>query len=215
MAGNFLKRAGRCARDVAVQRDGNETALAEFVERIEHLDEIVRTNTGSKPEQAGPPLRVFVLRNVAAVRAMSGANPRLAGFYAPNLRGPIAVIHREKPDHPLDQTGAAILFHEYAHHFMLQDAPIAYPSWYVEGFAEYYSSVEFHDDGDIVVGDLPPPLVSRLVAGNWLPIPRLFQPAHTLSNRERGMLYAQGWLLTHYLCHSPERNARIGRYMLR
>ncbi len=43
-----------------------------------------------------------------------------------------------------DQT---VLFHEYAHHFMLQYFAGAYPKWFVEGFAEFVSTTTFdHND---------------------------------------------------------------------
>ena len=47
-------------------------------------------------------------------------------------------------------TADVILFHEYVHHFMLQHFSVAYPAWFVEGYAELFSNTRFERDGTIV-----------------------------------------------------------------
>ena len=60
--------------------------------------------------------------------------------------GAIAVVPRNTGTDGVF-TGQLVLFHEYAHHFMLQYAPAAYPAWYVEGFAEVVSTASFERKG--------------------------------------------------------------------
>ena len=57
-------------------------------------------------------------------------------------------------DSRTDLDPKSVLFHEYAHHFMLHHFPAAYPAWYVEGFAEFFSVVAFPQDGSIEYGKI-------------------------------------------------------------
>ena len=48
-----------------------------------------------------------------------------------------------------------VLFHEYTHHFMFQHFSAAYPSWYVEGFAETAATIVMKPDGSFHLGNPP------------------------------------------------------------
>jgi tetratricopeptide (TPR) repeat protein len=197
-----------------IYSDGSEASLREFTTKVEQFDQVLRIITGIKPAHFGPRLKIYVARNERDVQQlMSRESRNAAGFYRSSLRGPVAVINRSKPNGQFDLTGEDILFHEYAHHFMLQHAAVVYPAWYVEGFAEYVGSAEFDRKGRIIVGKAPPSRVPALVINPWIKSERLFQPMSELSLREREMLYAQGWLLTHYLFHDAQRSRQFGKFL--
>ena len=50
-------------------------------------------------------------------------------------------------------SGETILYHEYAHHFMIASLTRrAYPLWFTEGFAEFFGGVQFKEDGSVLLG---------------------------------------------------------------
>ncbi len=199
-----------------VYSDGNEHELIEFAKRVEMFDQVLRVNTNVKPRHFGPRVHIVVQRNAPQVqRLLWKPGSDIAGFYYNGLRGARAVIHRGKPQNIWGLTGEAILFHEYAHHFMLQHAAVAYPRWYVEGFAEYYSSVEFKKNGDVNVGTFVISRFPSLELTEWLKSERLFELNYSERRAETEMLYAQGWLLTHYIGADAARSQQFGDYLTR
>src|SRR5690606_17382921 len=88
----------------------------------------------------------------------------IAGFYIPRAGNSVAFvparedraagsIARRNERTALD--GMSVLKHEYAHHFMMQYFPGAYPGWYVEGYAETVATIRFLDNGSFHIGDPP------------------------------------------------------------
>jgi tetratricopeptide (TPR) repeat protein len=197
-----------------IYSDGSEASLREFTTKVEQFDQVLRIITGIKPEHFGPRLKIYIARNERDVRELMSREMRnVAGFYTTSLRGAVAVINRSKPSSQFGISGEEVLFHEYAHHFMLQHAAVVYPAWYVEGFAEYVAGADFDKKDRIVVGKAPPNRVWSLVQEPWIKSARLFGPMSDLSERERLMLYAQGWLLTHYLFHDNRRSDQFGKFL--
>ncbi len=194
--------------------DWSEKRLVDFATRLEKFDQLLRLKTRVNDDSLSPPLRVLVLPSDTQVQELKGTDRgRVAGFYRPTLQGPIAIVSRDKADHEFDLTGQVVLFHEYAHHFMLQHVPAAYPQWFVEGFAEYFSTVEFRRNGEFDVGKAPPARMPSLALGKWVPLKRLLRTVQSDEPIDLGMLYAQGWLLTHYFYSSADRNRQFGEYL--
>lgn len=203
-------------KNFVVLSDGSKSQAAGFATRLERFDQILRINTGNTAVQPGAPLRVVLRRNAREVQElMWWGGKNVVGFYTAGLRGPIAVVDRSAAQSEYDLSGELVLYHEYAHHFMLQYSPFAYPVWYVEGFAEYHSSALFRPNGDV---DLGRPAMSRapsLAMDKWLPLDKLLRM--TLSGegeREVRMLYAQGWLLTHMLASDDSGRRQLNDYLV-
>jgi tetratricopeptide (TPR) repeat protein len=137
------------------------------------------------------------------------------GFYIPRAGGNVAFVPRVSGrSDPNDLSGATVLRHEYAHHFMYSRFPAVFPIWFSEGFAEYWSTVRFDGDGSAVVGLVPQHRGYGLLTGNPLPLAQLL----TLTNRklnqdQQEAIYGRGWLLTHYLMSTPEGQKQLGAYM--
>lgn len=97
-----------------------------------------------------------------------------------------------------EQTPVAI--HEYMH-LLVRHSGLKMPVWLNEGFAEVYSTLKPYG-GQILLGSVP---TGRAVAlsDKWIPLQRLFEIDHDSAElhdaKRGGMLYAQGWLLTHML----------------
>ncbi|MBC2777366.1 tetratricopeptide repeat protein [Parasphingopyxis marina] len=157
-------------------------------------------------------VRIYIVENDAAVRRYFDAPSGVAGFYRGAVDGAIAVTPMRDVGSGYNRmTTTNILFHEYAHHFMLQYFPTAYPAWYIEGFAEYFATVEFLEDGSVRLGSPPEFRASSLRYGTWIRADRM------LSNESENdhMTYAEGWLLVHLAANNAEVGAALSDYLNR
>ena len=68
-------------------------------------------------------------------------------------------------------TGETVLYHEYAHHFMIASLTSrAYPRWFTEGFAEFFAGVRFKEDGTVLLGAPAQHRAAELVYALEVPI---------------------------------------------
>ena len=201
------------SRHFTVYSEGNDARLRSFADRLEKFDFLLRTVTGVTDPEQGSPVKVYLLSAEAKVRALA-RNPNIGGFYTTSDRTAFAVLSREAKTSKFDFGAEEILFHEYTHHFMLHHFPAAYPAWYVEGFAEFFSTVKFNKDGSIDFGHAPLARAPGLVLGSPYPVANLFaRNTDGLSLRDGDRYYGTAWLLTHYFRYTPARKPEIARYL--
>ena len=78
------------------------------------------------------------------------------------------------------------------------------PPWFDEGFAEYFSSLEFHGK-DAQMGGDPAGLLPVLAAQPWLPITELFaiqgNSGQDQATEKTPVFRAESWMVMHYLLH--------------
>lgn len=192
------------------QVDGpvSEKVLRDFTAKIENFDAVLRMLTGINAPASPIKLRIYLVGDMFQVQGLMGEpHNNVAGFYDASAYGPVAVALR----HTGDLVGVIenqILYHEYAHHLMLQYGMAAYPSWYIEGFAEFVGFSRFREDGQVEVG-LPANSRGYDLSHNWV-------TAHALLTKpkiDEGALYAEGWLLVHYLYNAPTRRGQLEHYL--
>ncbi len=136
------------SQNFIVYSDGGEDQLRAFTDKLEKFDQVMRIMTFTKIAPSPMKLKVYLVANRGVIAQIHpGKQPNLAGFYTTSMFGATAFVPRTRGNSVFDLDGEAVLFHEYAHHFMRQYFPISYPTWYSEGFAEYFSSMEFRKDG--------------------------------------------------------------------
>lgn len=202
-----------------VYSEGSEQSLREFATKLEKFDKAVRVRLGFLDEDLGPGNRVtvFVVDDVAAVQRLARAKGSwVAGFYSGRAGTSLAVVPRVSGGGGRnDLDPAIILLHEYSHHMMLQGAAGAYPAWFREGFAEFYSTAKFEKDGSIGFGAAANHRAWGLVGMSPLPIELLFDPTRRkLSQAEwEATIYGRGWLLTHYLTFDRKRSGQLAAYL--
>ncbi len=201
---------------VRVLAEGNEKRARDLAEKLEKFDAALRLLRGLEAVDHGPASRltVYVVSSAAQVSRLSGMN-NAVGAYLPRAGGSIALVpHRDSGDGKYALGAEAVLFHEYAHHFMYRYFPGAYPAWLSEGFAEFHATTRFDRDGSILLGHAPMYRAHGLVLGHQLPIERLLEPGGRRMNAQQiDNLYGRGWLLTHYLTFSNARSGQIARYI--
>lgn len=193
-----------------VVSDGSERELVRMSQRLEAVHWMLGLVTGVRPDEDVQPVKIYLVNNIAAVhRAMgiTNANSGVAGFYRPQLTGAIAVVPRSE-----GQFSTTILYHEYAHHYLLQYLDIPVPGWLNEGFAEFISTASFEREGHITIGHAARHRTAELENDRWTPISRMFAP-RSINDREAGVAnYGQYWVVTHYLISTDERRRRLNLF---
>lgn len=198
-----------------VYGEGSSEAVRAYAEKLEKFETVLAKRTGRQTEAGANRLIVFLVNDTGQVqRQMGTKDSYVAEFYSPRLWGTIAVVPRRTGTGEYDLDSQTVLFHEYAHHFMLQNAAAAYPAWFVEGFAEYYSTTEFKSDGAVHVGFPAKHRFYGLAILPPFPVERLLNPNdRPLTPDQREGFYGWSWLLTHHLHFSTSRKGQLDSYL--
>ena len=202
-----------------VYSEGSRKRLVEQAALLEDFHRLLQERTGRGPPANAPRLDVFLVDRLEDATPWRKLAPNVAGYYRAD-RGRISVVAVDKvgDNGPADNgnmelSGQQILLHEYGHHFLLGTAGIAYPAWYVEGFAEYFSTARFRPDS-IEIGRISPNRGIWLAGADWLPMEKLLARTPALDrSSDSAMFYAQSWLLTHYLFRTPGMREKLVAYL--
>jgi hypothetical protein len=188
----------------------SERQIRTYAQKAERFDSLLRAYYPIVVDHEIPKLEIFLADGSADMnRAAPGIGSSVAGYYTPNNGRIHAVVNTDAV------SGDLVLFHEYAHHFMFQMRSNAYPSWFVEGFAEYYGTAEVKPDR-IRFGGFEPGRISALNQGanSWARMEDVLKWRYTASGRyPAGLYYAQSWAMTHYFMSTPERIRMLGQYL--
>lgn len=190
-----------------VYSDVGDRQLRDFVQDLESYDRVLRFRMGLPGDT--PTLRKLPIYLVASSAELAKVRPNassnIAGFYIAADEDIFGVAIRDR--------NVDTLKHEYAHHFMMHNFSYAYPGWFVEGFAEYYATVEIKADR-FTVGRFNENRASWLMAAQWMDMKDLLsrRPQERAANRET--YYPLAWLLTHWFMSDPERQKMLSAYLL-
>ena len=203
------------SKHFVIYSDDSPKHLTDFATQLERFDQAVRYATRMQDPAIGKGnrLTVFVVPSEKDVRSIMGDKTGFfAGFYTGRVSGSLAYVPRRMEGESLDQN--AIFFHEYTHHLMKQDLQTPYPEWYVEGFAEFFSTPEFNQDGSLWLGNLVKGRAYGLFAGPQMPVETLFQGMQPgMTNDQRDVFYGRAWLLAHYLLMEQRRHGQLHTYL--
>lgn len=209
------------SRHFIIYADERPDKLHAFATRLEKFDQAARTvlNWQDPPVGDGNRLAIYVLPTADEVRKLAGEKSGfLEGFYAGRATGPLVYVAKPALRPSENDPGAeSIIYHEYAHHLMMQFFDQPYPEWYVEGFAEFMSTPIFAKDGSVGLGAPPNHRAWGLFQGGGLPLETLLSgafQASALSKEQRESFYGRGWLLVHHLFLEPKRDGQLNRYIL-
>ena len=204
----------------------------EFADKMERLDAALRSLQSIKfsPIRSDSH-RLTVYRSgdtgdISQLASGGRGGSGVAGFYIPRLGGSVSFTPAKKDkldtgafltqrrDARTDLDPQRVLFHEYAHHFMFQHFSAAYPSWYVEGFAETAATIELRPDGSFHLGN-PPQYRADALFNNMMnvPVKRLLASTSRPTFEQQYAHYTIGWLLNHYLTFEPSRKGQLSKYL--
>jgi hypothetical protein len=210
-AGRWLRAE---SQHFIVYADRNEREVRAAVQSLEDLDHTLRVLTGVGDRPAPNKLEIFLLRSSIQFNRVVPRSDAL-GVYLSTAEGTAVILtYRDSSNDMFAVTREQVLSHEYAHHFMLNYFSIAYPRWYVEGWAEYVSTITVEDRVARIGGRNDARGMSIIAAG-LLPINRLLAPERVRSRdpdfTER--FYATSWVAASYITNTPERQDGLRSYV--
>lgn len=191
--------------------------LRKYADALERFDQAMRAlrNIPDEPLDKANRLTVYTLDSAGDIGKLYG-DSFVAGFYEARAGGSVAFAPRSSGDgSDTSLDSQSILFHEYSHHFMTSAYPhTAYPSWMVEGWAEFHATAKLQKDGAVMFGSVPGYRAWGLLSGNPLPIDRIVaDDTARLNGDQREALYGRGWLMVHYLTFEQSRMGQLSRYI--
>lgn len=216
-----------------VYSESSAANAKEFAEKMERLDMSLRSLQNVKFDPAtsdSRKLTVFRFGDTGDInRIYTGGrgNAGVAGFYIPNLTGSVsftparsdsrgtgALLGARGQSSKTELDPEKVLFHEYTHHFMFQHFSAAYPSWYVEGFAETAATIDLKPDGSFHLGN-PPQYRAEALFFSMLNVSaeRLLASTNKPTGEDQYGWYTIGWLLNHYLTFEPSRQGQLQKYL--
>lgn len=209
----FLLAAPAQAAWIRVETDrfvvygqGGEKSVRDFATKLTTYDWVLRNFHPSTIDRESPTkVQVFLLASEGDLKRVRPYSRKYTmGFYNAMNEGVFAFAVKS------EGLGADdILFHEYAHHFMLENFPAAYPAWFVEGWAEYFMTTEITKD-QIKVGNYNQARAYSIFSQAWLPLEELLSKTTAETRSERmNVYYSQAWLLTHYMRSDDTRAKQL------
>ncbi|MET1111685.1 MAG: hypothetical protein ABWX67_09190 [Allosphingosinicella sp.] len=204
-----------------VYSEGGEAQLRDFATKLEKFNFVLRTYHGVTAPPSPIRLKVYLFPNIGAVGKMAGGDG-VAGYYISRARGllmvgarsrqPGAVNPRNGPDY-VDIDSESILLHEYTHHFMYQYFPATYPTWYSEGFAEFWGATNILPNDVVEVGQPVNYRYGSFEMNRWLPIRQLLTAQSYADVPELDLLYAEGWLLVRSAFEDARQRKQLQAYL--
>ena len=197
--------------------DASEEDARNFAMRLERFDAALRKLYGvaDNPEQRVRPISIYALKNQLFLESC-GCSSGTLGFYNARAQGSfIYSMYLPEVDRKAKAGGwssQALLLHEYSHHFMFSNFPIAYPFWFAEGFAEFNATATFEDDGSVIIGH-PVNYRGAALRDERISIKKLLDPEQFGFVDDIDLLYGRGWLLTHYLILTQHRPGQLAAYL--
>jgi len=196
----------------------SERSVREYASMLEDFDALLRRLHGRpKDETILIKLPVYLVADIGQLRrAVPQVRDNTAGLYIAAPTEVFALAIRDGGGYENDPNrGDDTVLHEYVHHFMLRYYPSAYPAWLVEGYAEYYMTVDLGPQRLVVGGYNKGRAYSLTAPGmTWVPMGDLLSKRPSdLGKWGTYSYYAQAWLLTHYILSDPERRKKLGPYL--
>jgi tetratricopeptide (TPR) repeat protein len=153
------------------------------------------------------------------------------GLYTASTDGAMGfgvhMYYGEDPRVPLEKRpeneGLSYIFQAYARDFYYRHSPQRTPLWFIDGYAQYFSTMRF--DGDQAVVGMAPEalgkLLQRLGAGYLYSLDYADvlvgndSAGHSAAGQAgiRNEFEARSWVLTHWILSKPENVARFQAYI--
>jgi hypothetical protein len=189
----------------------SESRIRQEAAVLEDFHALIEMLTGRGFDPDTPKLDIYLVgARGEMLQIWPDMGPQIAGYYSATPGGILAVAREPAAGESWNE-GRETLLHEYAHHFMKQAHNAAFPSWYVEGFAEYLMTADFRPDR-IEFGGYSRGRVWVLLNNPWSPLEQILA-------RTKGVdldnFYAQSWLLTHYMNRAEGMGPKLIAYLKR
>ena len=190
--------------------DGKTRDMVEEVARFRAVLAKLGVGTGASPV----PIRLFLFSSSRAYDPFKPAameKQSTGGHFQVSAFGHLLALNA----YPESGSALPVVFHEYVHEYLhsyYNDLPL----WMDEGLAEFYGT--FRIQGSEAQLGLPQAdELGWMREHPMIPLARLFVIDHRspeyLKGEDRSTLYAESWLLMHYLMVGmPDGGPRVGRF---
>lgn len=194
----------------------------DYIEQLESFKQLAELLLGANGSSSVASAR-FTLYLLGEQEQLNVVRPalgdRYAGVYMHCDEGAIAFAVRPV-QYSSQDTGLQTLLHEYTHHLMFSRMQRFYPSWYVEGFADYLSTVTLARGAYSIGGNHLGRYYQLTSEAAWMDFAPLLDQTRYIAEAKKGKLdlgrfYAQSWLLAHYMLSDSNRTQAFNRYFLR
>lgn len=190
---------------------GNDATLRRYVQSLEIYDYTLRARMGLPPDEApARKLPIYLVSNNSALaRINPGTLPDVAGTYFPAEEDIFAAAIRDAQQD--------YLLHEYFHHFFYElGSTTHYPSWLVEGLAEYFMTAEITPTS-VVIGNFNNNRAYWLVNSPWINLDTLLSKriSEVRGEADKATYYPVAWLMTHWFMSDPNRKVWLTDYLAR
>ena len=177
-------------------------------------------------ELESPKLNVYLLKKDSDLDKVWPNHPKnIGGFANSSIDGVFAfslafggILQNYKDAKHLDENeNQVVLFHEYTHLLMQTTSGFAFPRWYIEGFAEYYSTTRITNE-NALVGYGSNQRLYYLLNSSKIKYEDILRDKNTSKKDDsefESMFYAQSWILTHYLMSDPVLRSKMPEYFLK
>ncbi|WP_228243108.1 DUF1570 domain-containing protein [Porphyrobacter sp. GA68] len=200
-----------------IYADDRPEDVEEFARLLESYHAALELLTGRAMKDVSPSNRlvIFAVGNARDLRRLAGGDHYLQGFYIPRAGSSRAYVQDVKINRSELDPSMQTLLHEYAHHFLISQSRFAMPRWMSEGAAEFFSSAQFPNSGNVSVGRPAIHRAAELRYAAEVPIGELLDS--DLYNAKKRTVYdafyGRAWLLYHYLFFSDDRKGQMAAYI--
>ncbi|RZA06012.1 MAG: hypothetical protein EOO68_05745 [Moraxellaceae bacterium] len=217
-----------------VYSDTSHDNVSKLLNKLERLDYLLRLYVSSESKvDNSPKLTLYYLKNFSDIRQIENSRPDYAiGLYSSCALGvqgfATHMYYSEKSNSILEKQpeneGLGYIFEAYARHFIYHNSNLRTPTWYIDGFAQYFASTRFSDT-DTVVGMAPASINEYLSTlhstgrYNSLDYTDILLQNDSNSRNIAGTagikleFQARSWILTHYILSSSENIQRFRNYV--
>jgi hypothetical protein len=186
--------------------DVPEATARDYAVKLSTFDKVLHTYVPQAADVApARKFEVYLVSQAGLNRVWPGSSGAIGGFYTTTSQVEFAAVSISAPV----MSGDTVLFHEYAHHFMFANFPAAYPTWFTEGWAEYFGNTQITPDL-IKVGAYNKDRVWWL-GSDWIRWGELFDKAPGDIDSWGALYYPQSWLFIHYMLGDKARAEQLNR----
>lgn len=179
----------------------SEKSLRELAVELERFREVILRLLPQSPPSFNEPARVVIFpdrESFYPFRPRLEGKQRDVGGYFVAGTPPFLVVNGRQW-----QGNSAILFHEYLHYVVTNNAN-RLPAWLNEGLAEFYSTFKITKDGSSAqIGRPVSRHIRTLKERGFMPLDKLFEVKSGSGDYRDVRFYAQSWIVTHYLLLGP------------
>jgi tetratricopeptide (TPR) repeat protein len=190
--------------DFVLYSRGSKGNLEAFALDLARYVAVVEQLVRSQPPKT--PAQIFLVED--RVEALVIPNPNIGGYMDHSLGG-FGGFMRSSTHDPNYRN---LLLHEFSHYLNLRSRKLKYPSWYVEGFAEFLGSTRTRDDV-MEIGSAPPwrllELEYRRIQKKEIDLEEIFSFKRDGKQPYPSNFYPISWAVVHYLSSNADRQEQM------